>query len=397
MTTLEERGAMLSEALFATDVLAYRGAIDTEAILDTVVGLHEELNDRPFLSSPNINEFVERYKAAVEDVKALRIGKNDFELIRTLARGQFGIVDIVRNKHDKCVYAMKTLNKQALLSQREVRSTMAGDVGEREDQAAFLEERDVLVLGRDSAWIPDLHAAFQDRDSLYLVMEFVAGGDLFSMLDRCEGAVIDEDAARFYAAELVLALEDLHAIGYVHRDCKPQNTLLDARGHVKLADFGSCARIGAEGIHEAKASVPVGTCDYIAPETLRAREAGGVTASPSCDWWSVGAVLYEMLYGDPPFYSDSVPETYAKIMASDAHLAFDDDAAKVSDAAKDLMRRLLVRREERLDAAAIKQHPFFAQVDWAAIRDSDAPFVPHIAAPDDTSNFSVGDEDAAAD
>ncbi|KAJ2496014.1 Serine/threonine-protein kinase MRCK gamma, partial [Coemansia sp. RSA 2052] len=175
------------------------------------------------------------------------------------------------------------------------------------------------------------------------------------------------------------------------------NTLLDARGHVKLADFGSCARIGAEGMHEAKASVPVGTCDYIAPETLRAREAGGVTASPSCDWWSVGAVLYEMLYGDPPFYSDSVPETYAKIMASDAHLAFDDDAAKVSDAAKDLMRRLLVRREERLDAAAIKQHPFFAQVDWAAIRDSDAPFVPHIAAPDDTSNFSVGDEDAAAD
>ncbi|KAJ2636592.1 Serine/threonine-protein kinase MRCK gamma, partial [Coemansia sp. RSA 1694] len=345
--TLEERGAMLSEALFATDVLAYRGAIDTEAILDTVVGLHEELNDRPFLSSPNINEFVERYKAAVEEVKALRIGKDDFELIRTLARGQFGIVDIVRNKHDKCVYAMKTLNKQALLSQRE--------------QAAFLEERDVLVLGRNSAWIPDLHAAFQDRDSLYLVMEFVAGGDLFSMLDRCEGAVIDEDAARFYAAELVLALEDLHAIGYVHRDCKPQNTLLDARGHVKLADFGSCARIGAEGMHEAKASVPVGTCDYIAPETLRAREAGGVTASPSCDWWSVGAVLYEMLYGDPPFYSDSVPETYAKIMASDAHLAFDDDAAKVSDAAKDLMRRLLVRREERLDAAAIKQHPFFAQ------------------------------------
>ncbi|KAJ2116856.1 hypothetical protein IW146_001221 [Coemansia sp. RSA 922] len=381
--TLEERGTKLSEALFATDVLAYRGAIDTEAILDTVVGLHEELNDRPFLSSPNINEFVERYKVAVEGVKALRIGKDDFEPIRTLARGQFGIVDIVRGKHDKSVYAMKTLNKQALLSQREA--------------TAFLEERDVLVLGRDSAWIPDLHAAFQDRDNLYLVMEFVAGGDLFSMLDRCEGAVIDEDAARFYAAELVLALEDLHAIGYVHRDCKPQNTLLDARGHVKLADFGSCARIGAIGAHEAKASVPVGTCDYIAPETLRAREAGGVTASPACDWWSVGAVLYEMLYGDPPFYSDSVPETYAKIMASDAHLGFDDEAAQVSDDAKDLMRRLLVRREARLDAAAIKQHPFFAAVDWATIRDSDAPFVPHIATPDDTSNFSVGDEDAEVD
>ncbi|KAJ2009089.1 Serine/threonine-protein kinase MRCK alpha [Coemansia thaxteri] len=373
---LEERGDQLSSALSASNVLAYRGAIDTETMLDTFVGLHDELNSRGFLSAPNINEFVERYKGAVGEVKALRMRKEDFEVVRTLARGQFGIVDIVRSRHDQSVYAMKTLNKQALLSQRE--------------QAAFLEERDVLVLGRDSSWIPDLHAAFQDGEHLYLVMEFVAGGDLFSMLDRCEGAVIDEDAARFYAAELVLALEDVHALGYVHRDCKPQNTLLDSRGHVKLADFGSCARMGAGGAHEAAASVPVGTCDYIAPETLRAREAGG-GVDAACDWWAVGAVLYEMLYGDPPFYSDSVPETYAKIMACDAHLVFGDHVA-VSDDAKDLMRRLLVRREDRLDGAGIRQHAFFAPVDWAAIRDSDAPFVPAIGAPDDTSNFSVGDD-----
>ncbi|KAJ2356080.1 hypothetical protein H4S01_006774, partial [Coemansia sp. RSA 2610] len=273
---------------------------------------------------------------------------------------------------------MKTLNKQALLSQRE--------------QAAFLEERDVLVVGRDSPWIPDLYASFQDKENLYIVMEFVAGGDLFSMLDRCENAVVDEAAARFYAAELVLALEDLHKIGYIHRDCKPQNTLLDARGHVKLADFGSCARIDASGAHEAKTSVPVGTCDYIAPETLRARELGSSgLVSAACDWWSLGAVLYEMLYGDPPFYSDSVPETYAKIMACERHLAFDSDVA-VSDAAKDLMRRLLVRQEDRLGLAAIKAHPFFAGVDWKHIRRQDAPFVPRISSPDDTSNFSVGDE-----
>ncbi|KAJ1931810.1 hypothetical protein FBU59_006589, partial [Linderina macrospora] len=275
---------------------------------------------------------------------------DDFEFIRTLARGQFGIVDIVRNKHNKGVYAMKTLSKHALLTMRE--------------QAAFLEERDVLVLGRDSPWIPDLHSAFQDKENLYLVMEFVAGGDLFSMLDRCDNAVVDEAAARFYAAELVLAIEDLHKLGYVHRDCKPQNTLLDERGHVKLADFGSCARMDARGAHEAKMSVPVGTCDYIAPESLQAREQDGarVAGRGVCDWWSLGTVLYEMLYGDPPFYSDSVPETYAKIMACESSLAF-DDAVPVSEDAKDLMRRLLCRQETRLGsagAAEIKAHPFFA-------------------------------------
>ncbi|KAJ1897159.1 Serine/threonine-protein kinase MRCK gamma, partial [Coemansia sp. IMI 209127] len=378
--TLEERGRLLTDALFTQDVLAYRGAIDTGAILDALLAVHEELNDRPFLKSPNIIEFIERYNSSVDDIKALRLSKADFEFIRTLARGQFGIVDIVRSKHNKGVYAMKTLNKQALLSQRE--------------QAAFLEERDVLVLGKDSPWIPDLYASFQDKENLYIVMEFVAGGDLFSMLDRCENAVIDEDAARFYSAEIVLALEDLHKIGYIHRDCKPQNTLLDERGHVKLADFGSCARIDASGAHEAKTSVPVGTCDYIAPETLRARELGngsGGVVSSSCDWWSLGAVLYEMIYGDPPFYSDSVPETYAKIMSCEKHLSF-DESVDVSDDAKDLMRKLLTRQENRIGLVEIKAHPFFAGVDWEGIRTFEAPFVPRLSSPDDTSNFSVGDE-----
>lgn len=380
LASLEDRGRTLAEAVFTKDeVLAYRGGIDAGAMVDALVAMHEELNDRLFLdSSPNIKEFVERYRGSVKGIKSWRLSRQDFEFVRTLARGQFGIVDIVKSKNGDGVFAMKTLNKQALLSQRE--------------QAAFLEERDVLVKGRSSPWIPDLHSAFQDKESLYLVMEFVAGGDLFSMLDRCENAVIDEDAARFYAAELVLALEDLHRIGYIHRDCKPQNTLLDARGHVKLADFGSCARIGASAAHEAQTSVPVGTCDYIAPETLRAREqTSSGSLSEACDWWSVGAVLYEMIYGDPPFYSDSIPETYAKIMACERHLAFDPDV-QVSDDAKDLMRRLLIQQEDRLSLAEIKRHPFFANLDWNHVREMEAPFVPHISSPDDTSNFSVGDE-----
>ncbi|KAJ2788579.1 hypothetical protein H4R21_006968 [Coemansia helicoidea] len=122
---LEDRGRALTEALAVQDVLAYRGAIDTGAMLDTLLALHEELNDRPFVDSPNVAEFVERYRAAVDDVRSWRLGKTDFDFVRTLARGQFGIVDIVRSKHNKGVYAMKTLNKRALLSQREVRLSRA--------------------------------------------------------------------------------------------------------------------------------------------------------------------------------------------------------------------------------------------------------------------------------
>lgn len=126
---------------------------------------------------------------------------------------------------------MKIQPKDGLLKQREM--------------AFFMEERNVLANGND--WMPELYAAFQDNDNLYLVMEYAGGGDLFSVLDRTENLTFNEDEARFYIAEMILAIESLHKLGYVHRDIKPQNILIDAHGHVKLADFGSCITLDEHG------------------------------------------------------------------------------------------------------------------------------------------------------
>ncbi|KAJ1657816.1 hypothetical protein IWQ61_002844 [Dispira simplex] len=256
-----------------------------------------------------------------------------------------------------------------------------------------MEERDVLIQGNGCEFFPTIHAAFQDERHLYLVMEYVPGGDLFSLLDRSQNAVLSEADARFYIAEIILAINHLHKMGYAHRDIKPQNILIDAKGHIKLADFGSCIRLNNKGMITSK--VPVGTCDYISPEVLKARE-GNFGYTQACDWWSLGIVIYEMLYGDPPFYSESIPETYAKIMTYQISLEFDDEVNTVSPQAKDLIQRLLCEQDQRLGrdgVADIMAHPFFEGLDWAAMRQITPPFLPDIKTPDDTSYFSPNDED----
>ncbi|KAJ1971748.1 hypothetical protein H4R35_005081 [Dimargaris xerosporica] len=350
-----------------------------ETLLDIGTALHDDCAQSDLSHNENIPDFLRRYSAAVAETKNSRINKNDFIHIKPLAKGQFGTVNIVRSKINNQVYAMKVMEKQHLLRQR--------------DQSFFMEERDVLVQASGSDWFPALYAAFQDAENLYLAMEYAPGGDLFSVLDRSENAILPEDTAKFYIAEMVLAIAELHRLGYVHRDIKPQNILIDAKGHIKLADFGSCIRLDANGLVTSK--VPVGTCDYISPEVLRARE-GNKAYTQSCDWWSLGIVIYEMLQGDPPFYSESIPETYAKIMTHQISLEFDDEIAKLSDDAKDLIRHLLCDLDRRLGKQGlddIQRHPFFRSIDWKELRRQTPPFLPEISAPDDTSYFSPNDED----
>ena len=306
----------------------------------------------------------------------------------------------------------------------------------KKDQLAHVKaERDVLA-GSDSPWVVSLYYSFQDAQYLYLIMEFLPGGDLMTMLIRWQ--IFTEDITRFYMAECVLAIEAIHKLGFIHRDIKPDNILIDIRGHIKLSDFGlstgfhkthdsnyykkllekeppsqlqqflqpnggqqSRNSMMVDAIHltmsnrqqmqtwrksrRLMAYSTVGTPDYIAPEIFIHKGYG-----QECDWWSLGAIMFECLIGWPPFCSETPHETYRKIMSWQETLQIPDDI-HLSPEAEDLIRRLLTKAENRLGryggADELKQHPFFRGVDWDTIRKVDAPFIPKLRSITDTRFF----------
>ncbi|KAK3872996.1 hypothetical protein Pcinc_021957 [Petrolisthes cinctipes] len=191
-----------------------------------------------------------KVKPVVQRVKASRLSRDDFEVIKVIGRGAFGEVCVVKLKGTDHVYAMKILKWEML---------------KRAETACFHEERDVLVYG-DRRWITNLHYAFQDDNNLYLVMDYYCGGDLLTLLSKFEDR-LPEDMAQFYIAEMILAIDSIHLLRYVHRDIKPDNVLLDANEHIGLADFGSCLRRQEGGT--VQSNVAVVTPDYISPEILR--------------------------------------------------------------------------------------------------------------------------------
>ncbi|CAJ0570137.1 unnamed protein product, partial [Mesorhabditis spiculigera] len=316
------------------------------------------------------------YEGHVRRISEMRLKGTDFELIKVIGRGAFGEVQLVRQTSTRQVYAMKLLNKD--------------DMIKRSDSAFFWEERDIMAHA-ESDWIVRLHYAFQDARYLYMVMEYMPGGDLVNLITTYE---VSEKWARFYIAELVEALAALHSMGYIHRDVKPDNMLIARNGHIKLADFGTCVKMNANG--RVQCSTAVGTPDYIAPEVLcnQGREAEfGVEV----DWWSVGVFLYELFVGETPFYADSIGNTYSNIMNFSTTLSFPDDTP-ISSTAKNLIRAFLSRADQRLGrdgAGSIRKHPFFQNAEWTfeTLRDAQPPIVPELRGDDDTTNFQEVEAD----
>ncbi|KAG0295129.1 Serine/threonine-protein kinase MRCK alpha [Dissophora globulifera] len=398
----------LSQQHISTDIAAQasphvRGGID--ALVDGLIAVHDDT--RAVLHTENwgaLPAFWERFEKIVARLKLLRINKDDFETIKALTRGQYGKVSIVRSRLDGGIYAMKTLNKMYILSQK--------------DKILYMEERQVLAI--TSEWFPKLHAAFQDEVNLYLVMEYAPGGDLYSILDKKqdelnkarvadgtgdanggdhddeddddEDTTLSEDEIRFYIAEIILAVAELHRNNYIHRDLKPQNILLNANGHIMLADFGACARLDESGQVHGQ-TVPLGTWDYMSPEVVDA-QSGGKPYGKEVDWWAVGVVMYELLVGEPPFFAESAMGIIRLLRDHEKNLSF-DKAPDLSDDCKDLITRFLARKENRLGKNGIeeiKAHLFFKNIDWDNIRKTTPPFLPVIETPDDTSNFRFDDD-----
>lgn len=261
---------------------------------------------------------------------------DSFKMVRVIGKGSFGKVFLVRENKTGEMFALKVLRKDNIIKRNQVEHTKT--------------ERSVLGYVKHP-FVVALNMAFQSKDKLYFVLDYCAGGELFFHLGKL--GKFQESRARFYAAEIVLAISYVHSLDIIYRDLKPENVLLDARGHVRLTDFG----LSKEGISNSSSGANsfCGTPEYLAPEILNRQGHGRAV-----DWWSLGALLYEMLTGLPPFYCQDREKLFEKIRKSDLHYP-----ASLSRPAKSLLRGLLTRDPtQRLgsgprDAEDIQRHEFF--------------------------------------
>ncbi|XP_026227411.1 myotonin-protein kinase isoform X1 [Anabas testudineus] len=352
------------------------GPVGLQTLLDLLVGVYHEFYSSPFAREKYVSGFLKWADPLVRQVKKTRIKREDFHILKVIGRGTFSEVAVAKMQNTQQVYALKIMNKWDMLR--------------RGETACYQEEREVLLKG-DRRWITELHYAFQDDNYLYLVMDYYVGGDLLTLLSKFGGR-IPEDMAQFYLAEMVMAIDSVHRLGYVHRDIKPDNILLTTDGHIRLGDFGSCLRLLEDGM--VHSSLAVGTPDYLSPEILRAVEGGG-GYGPECDWWALGICAYEMLLGTTPFYSESISETYAKIIHFQEYFEFPPSGPEISDKAYSFITGLICEREIRLGregSSDFRNHPFFSGLDWASLHKLPAPFLPEVSNPTDTSNFDILDD-----
>ena len=342
--------------------------------------------------------------------KRQKISIFDFVPIKIIGKGAFGEVRLCKYVPTGDIVAIKKMKKEEMHKKNQVLHVRA--------------ERDVLSEAKNQ-WIVELKFSFQDQKFLYLGMEYLPGGDLMTLLMARD--ILPEEDAKFYAAEMVLAIESVHDMGCIHRDLKPDNVLIGKDGHIKLSDFGLSKKLDvfldknnkfitnqdcknfnnnnsnlsyAEQFRlfknmkskkrREKAFSTVGTPDYIAPEVFKQKGYG-----QEIDWWSLGVIMFEMMIGYPPFYSDSSTETCKKILDWENNLEIRKEA-NISKEAVDILKKLINDPEKRLGrngAEEVKQHPYFKNVNWKHVKETlIPPFIPDLKGPFDTKYFDEYEE-----
>jgi serine/threonine protein kinase len=289
------------------------------------------------------------------------VSVSDFVLLETLGTGTFGKVRLCRHRATGRFYCMKILSKEKIV---------------RMKQQEHVQNEKWVLSQVSHPFIVRLYRTFQDDSYLYFLMEYISGGELFTCIRR--SSRLSNPVAKFYAAEIALAISYLHSMNIVHRDLKPENLLLDQQGHIKLTDFGFAkALLGPDG----RTYTMCGTPEYIAPEVILSKGHG----TPA-DYWSLGVLIYEMLAGHPPFFGDSNHTVFEKILQTRPHYPSDFDPL-----ARDLVERLLQPDPERrlCSLEELKQQPWFQGVQWdlLPLRLQPGPIVPRLQYEYDTCNF----------
>ncbi|AEO71425.1 uncharacterized protein THITE_2123757 [Thermothielavioides terrestris NRRL 8126] len=356
--------------------------------------------------NPTPLAFRRTYSSNSIKVRNVEVGPQSFDKIKLIGKGDVGKVYLVREKKSNRLYAMKVLSKKEMIKRNKIKRALA--------------EQEILATS-NHPFIVTLYHSFQSEDYLYLCMEYCSGGEFFRALQTRPGKCISEDDARFYAAEVTAALEYLHLMGFIYRDLKPENILLHQSGHIMLSDFDLSKQsdpggkptmiIGKNGtspnslptidtkscIANFRTNSFVGTEEYIAPEVIK-----GSGHTSAVDWWTLGILIYEMLYGTTPFKGKNRNATFANILREDIPFPDHAGAPQISNLCKSLIRKLLIKDENRrlgarAGASDIKSHPFFRTTQWALIRHMKPPIIPHQGRGIDTVNFRNVKESESVD